>query len=377
MYKRRSNNPYRMVPCKFCNTPNLHWTKNGLGQWHLFSRDNALHTCEHLKSPPPTEEQTTQTRPKTEHDGLADIIFEALKPRLGNLLDRNALEAQIAAVATRVAEGLNYPVRIEYKTSAGDIKKLDRQHKTFPRLLRLIGQRQNVYMRGPAGSGKTVAAEKCAEALELAFYPKSMGPATGQHEIMGYMGATGGYVKGLLRDPFENGGVFLADEIDNSNPQVLTVLNTALANEYCAFPDKVVRKHKDFICIASGNTFGLGADQMYVGRQQLDAATLDRFVTVNWDYDEDFEMALAKGMAENTQDASIQTSITDWCKRVQQIRAAVFLTKMRIVVSPRATLFGARMLLDNMKVKEVEEATIWVRVSEDDKKKVLANVKAI
>jgi hypothetical protein len=32
-----------------------------------------------------------------------------------------------------------------------------------------------------------------------------------------------------------------------------------------------------FVCIAAANTFGTGADRQYVGRNQLDESTLDRF----------------------------------------------------------------------------------------------------
>src|SRR5688572_1560316 len=41
------------------------------------------------------------------------------------------------------------------------------------------------------------------------------------------------------------GGVLCLDEIDNSNPSVLTVLNSALANGYCSFPNGMPAKHKD------------------------------------------------------------------------------------------------------------------------------------
>lgn len=56
-----------------------------------------------------------------------------------------------------------------------------------------------------------------------------------------------------------------------------------MANNVCAFPDKMVKKHKDFIVCASGNTYGTGADRKYVGRLEIDAATLDRFAFAAWE----------------------------------------------------------------------------------------------
>jgi len=56
----------------------------------------------------------------------------------------------------------------------------------------------------------------------------------------------------------------------------------------------VATRHPDFICIAAANTFGRGADRQYVGRNQLDESTLDRFRigTVPMDYDEGLERQL-------------------------------------------------------------------------------------
>jgi hypothetical protein len=43
------------------------------------------------------------------------------------------------------------------------------------------------------------------------------------------------------------------------NPNILGILNSALSNGYMAFPDKQVARHKDFVAIATANTFGAGA----------------------------------------------------------------------------------------------------------------------
>lgn len=52
--------------------------------------------------------------------------------------------------------------------------------------------------------------------------------------------------------------------------------------------------HPDFRVVAAGNTIGQGASIEYVGRTQLDAASLDRFAVVDVDYDRTIEMSCAR-----------------------------------------------------------------------------------
>lgn len=83
--------------------------------------------------------------------------------------------------------------------------------------------------------------------------------------------------------------------MDGSIPEVLVLLNAAIANGYFEFPNGKQFAHKDFRVVSAGNTVGNGADEQYTGRLQLDQATLDRFVLIEFDYSEKIEMHLAKG----------------------------------------------------------------------------------
>src|SRR5699024_2303605 len=85
----------------------------------------------------------------------------------------------------------------------------------------------------------------------------------------------------------------LLDEIDAGNPNVLAALNSALANNYCAFPDGMVKRHDNFRVIAAANTFGSGANIVYAGRNPIDGATKDRFVFIDFDIDENMERQIA------------------------------------------------------------------------------------
>ena len=75
----------------------------------------------------------------------------------------------------------------------------------------------------------------------------------------------------------------------------MLALNSALANGFAAFPDQAepVKAHVDFIPVVAANTYGRGADRLYIGANQLDASTLDRFAVLSWDYDETLERSLA------------------------------------------------------------------------------------
>ena len=211
---------------------------------------------------------------------------------------------------------------------------------------------------GPAGGGKTTCCEKVAEILNLKFYPMSVGPQTTKSDLLGFIDAAGNYHTTPLREAFENGGLLLLDEVDAANAGVLTIINALLANGYCSFPDGVKARNENFRCICACNTYGRGADRQYVGRNQLDAATLDRFAVVDFDYDDNLERMIAGNDA--------------WVDKVQQYRKRAFDLKMRVVISPRASIFGAKLLASGMKEKLVEEMVVWKGVSAEIRSKITA-----
>ena len=233
------------------------------------------------------------------------------------------------------------------------------RHKQLEQLIKYATLRLSPLLVGMAGTGKTHAGEQTAEALGLPFYSISVGAQTTKTDIMGYMDASGRYIKTHFRDAYENGGVFLMDEIDAGNANVLITINAALSNGLCAFPDKMVKKHEDFVFIASANTFGNGANRQYVGRNQLDAATLDRFALINWDIDDELEQSLSSGEQGEK-----------WYNAVKKARDYVAEKNIRALISPRATQKGSKLLEQGIPVEEVVEATLLGSVPEDKKEDV-------
>jgi len=163
-------------------------------------------------------------------------------------------------------------------------------HEKFEQVLTQVQLDEPVMLIGPAGSGKNYAVSQIAEGLNLPLYYTNN--ASNEFKLTGFIDAGGTYRDTEFYKAFKNGGVFFLDEIDNSDPSALIVINSALANGYMAFPHETIERHPDFRCVAAANTWGKGSNLQYVGRNVLDGATLDRFDMVFFDYDRKLERAL-------------------------------------------------------------------------------------
>lgn len=300
--------------------------------------------------------------------------------------DRARIEAALAAFKTGkynvvkrtiedlLAEGAKerLPVLRDMVTQSGA------QHRHTPLLMAAIQANVPVWLHGDAGSGKTTAARKSAEALDLPFRFITVCPTTTKSELLGYMDATGTYRKTAFRKIFEHGGVFLVDEIDNGNPSTLAILNAALANGYCAFPDGNVERHDGARFIAAANTIGRGADVRYIGRNALDATTLDRFVFVRMDIDENLEGTLVGKRFNKSKvvDSSEGGSVTpkEWYHLVTQVREACHELGIDHLITPRATLYGTRLIQAGVGRTHLEEMCIWKGLRTTDQTKIRENI---
>lgn len=163
-------------------------------------------------------------------------------------------------------------------------------HEAFPTVVKLVNMDLPVYLSGEAGTGKNVICKQVAEALNIPFYFTNA--VTQEHKLTGFIDAGGHYHETQFYKAFKDGGLFFLDELDASIPEVLIILNAAIANRYFDFPTGKVTAHKDFRLIAAGNTFGTGADNVYSGRYNLDGASMDRFNVIPIRYSDKIERAI-------------------------------------------------------------------------------------
>lgn len=163
-------------------------------------------------------------------------------------------------------------------------------HEAFPTVVKLVNMDLPVYLSGEAGTGKNVICKQVAEALNIPFYFTNA--VTQEHKLTGFIDAGGHYHETQFYKAFKDGGLFFLDELDASIPEVLIILNAAIANRYFDFPTGKVTAHKDFRLIAAGNTFGTGADNVYSGRYNLDGASMDRFNVIPIRYSNKIERAI-------------------------------------------------------------------------------------
>ncbi|PSO46410.1 MAG: hypothetical protein BRC24_02135 [Parcubacteria group bacterium SW_4_46_8] len=248
------------------------------------------------------------------------------------------------------------------------------KHRKLPLLRVAVQTKVPVWLYGDSGSGKSTAARQVAEECGLDFRFISVCPTTSKSDLLGYNDAAGNYHPTAFREIYENGGVFLIDEIDNGNPSVLAVLNAALSNEHCAFPDGNVARHEDTRIIAAANTIGRGASFEYVGRNALDITTLDRFVYIRMDIDENLEAALTGGDYDPDEAVDISAGgavdTAQWRSFVQSVRDACHELGVNHLVSPRACIYGHRLIQAGVGCRHLERMCVWKGISPEEKEKI-------
>ena len=283
-------------------------------------------------------EKHAQTVPAQPVDNLA-ASMNVLGQVVTDLLARTKMDEIQATVGEALKEEVKKFIADNYGpiTRKVNIEFPDRKveldgvvHAKFDTVLKFVQANEPVYLIGPAGTGKNVLCKQIAKAMGLKFYFTNA--VTQEYKLTGFTDAMGTYHESQFYKAFKNGGLFMLDEMDASIPEVLNILNAAIANRYFDFPAPVgyVEAHPDFRVIAAGNTFGLGADYEYVGRNQLDAASLDRFFPVRIDYDSRIEEACANG----------DTDLVQFCRK---FRKATQRAGIRTIVSYRAISAMAKM----------------------------------
>lgn len=300
-------------------------------------------------------------------------VVKALQDPIAKLV-QGAVDKALAAVPPKVVEVRRPdapPVRIENEPV----------HERFADVVEMIGMREDMFLPGPTGSGKTFLVRQAAKALSVPFGMISCSKGMSEGQLTGRLiprGEKGGFefVSTLFLHVYEGGGVFLFDEIDAADANVLLLINSGLANGVMAVPNRTelppgvslaeytaaveaydyktaaepfayagygpyACRHPEFVAAAAANTFGTGADRKYVGRDPLDLSTLDRFLlgTIEVDYSPAVERALCP-------DAELLRTLWQW-------RAAIARADLNRVVSTRFCQKAYKMLATGWDVRKI------------------------
>lgn len=284
---------------------------------------------------------------------IAQLAGQSVNPeQVAHIVDERIAKALEAVPA----------VRIEVRDAQGMVRSVQgHKHPKFLMLTRAASSRManghapNIWLAGPAGSGKTHAGHMLAEALGRAFHLN--GALSMPHELLGFIDAGGVYHRTPFRDAYEHGGVYMFDEVDGSDNSALLALNAALANSHATFPDAKVPRHAETIILASANTWGLGATADYVGRAKIDAAFLSRFpVRIDWQYDTALEVAISGNES--------------FARRVIAARERARAAGLKVLIDPRASQAGAALIAAGMTEQEAAESTYLANLSNEQRKMV-------
>lgn len=320
-----------------------------------------------IKGAPKPAPQPEPTQPETDDAAAARALREALEalgigtkaggPDPATAADLAALAEAVSDLRSRVeaAEAGARPIVHIHVPSLPAPKVLpDVHHPVLPRVIALLARGANILLVGPAGTGKSTIAQQAAEALDLSYHAMSVSIGTRQSDLWGYQDANGTYRESPLYRAYSEGGLFLLDELDAGHPGILAGLNQALSNGHANFPPGMVTRHPNTRVVCTANTYGRGNDTQYLGRNALDAATLDRFVTLRVDYDTTLEDQLAAATGEVLGLTTAQ--VTGWISQVRDWRAKAERANLKVVIGTRTLLDGLKCIAIGMTHTEAFDA---------------------
>lgn len=232
----------------------------------------------------------TWIREMSERAGSAPIdSLDSMRPLIGA---RALMDEGISARTLVYAMTLHWPqasrdaAGIETAPMRDESESLGKGfHVESGYVRRVMLARQPCMLIGPAGSGKSHLARQVAGTIQTESHPDGLPygetpltPGATRGDLLGRHTLSGFTVSQFV-EIYSGGGVFNFEEIDAADPSMLIVVNNALASDrlFNSANGEVYERHPDFIPVATANTFGLGADAKYTGREKLDLATIDRF----------------------------------------------------------------------------------------------------
>lgn len=208
--------------------------------------------------------------------------------------------------------------------------------------------RPAVAIVGPAGNGKTTACEIALQAQNIDYLMLS---CTDRTEVIDLVGGTvltkdgEQWRDGLVTRAFKAGQAVILDEADALDPRVMMSLQTALLDpgpdgnaRYVTVEGEKVYPADKCPILMTMNTVGSGRNRQYVGRNQLDAASLDRLTMIQTTYENEADMLQKRGVGKR-----LASRIVTWA---EVMRNKIDDAGLPLVLSPRTMLRIAQCVDD-------------------------------
>lgn len=291
---------------------------------------------------------------------LRELLLSGYKPGIDENQVRAIVQDAIAGIAPRVIEVRHQdkePIRIE-----GIV------HPEFERALGYLQDGNNVMFVGPAGCGKSHMCKQLAKALGVDFGMISGSTGASESELKGWLLPTDGgkfeYAPSEFVRLYERGNAaWCFDEIDAFDSNMLMVANVPLANGHLYVQQRrenpVITRGPNFYFMATANTYGTGANPLYVGRNPMDEATRDRFMFIEVDYDKRLEESIAAAGGLSAAEMAGIWELRDRCREAQLTR----------VISTRAFQKAASMKRCGDSWREIRDRLL-IGWNKDEKAKV-------
>ena len=297
---------------------------------------------------------------------LRDLILKGYTPGLDENRVRSIVQEQMAGIAPRVIE-----IRRQDQPA---IKIEGLVHPQFELILNLLstkgpnGYQANVMLVGPAGCGKTHLIGQVAKAFQAECSIVACTAGTTEGDMIGrLLPGAGGAFEYVPSEPiklYEAGNAVIGfDESDNLDPNMAAIMNMPLANSHwhCHLrrDNPAVQRGENVYFIGTANTFGTGANPLYVARNQQDEASRDRWIYITVDYDKRLEESIAASGGLTAAEMAGIWELRDKCREAQ----------LRRVISTRAFQKASVMKLAGQSWREIRDRLCegW---SKDEKAKV-------